>query len=202
MKKIIKPSFWHKYNGKSVIVFDNIFSQKYVEAFGIWMLGLNYQRRPSFDNELSVGIETETYKTLPKLPQIVSKTIENYYSKMSKKRSPQKLSHLYAASVRYGDHTIIHQDIDCANCITFLYYGNIHWDSAWGGETVFFDNDKNAMFAVSPKSGRLVLFNAQLYHRTGIPMKNSSSMRYGLSIFFRCENQIHKSKNSAKPREK
>lgn len=190
MNKQLNPTFWHKYDGKSVLVFDDVFPQDAVEAFGIMMMGLKYQRRPSFDNELSVGIENSYYRQLPLLPETIDKILKKYYSKMSTKQSPQKLSHLYGASMRYGDHTIMHQDIDCPDCVTFLYYGNVYWDSAWGGETIFFDNHENAMFAVNPKPGRLVFFNAQLYHRTGIPMRDSGSSRYGLSIFFRCNKQL------------
>jgi hypothetical protein len=194
MNKSLKPTYWHKYDGKSLLIFDDIFHPDLVEAFGIMMMALKYERRPSFDNELSVGVENDYYKRLPTMPNTVNKIISKYYKAMSKKQSPQKLSHLYAASMRYGDHTMIHHDIDCPDCITFLYYGNLYWDSSWGGETIFFDDNKTAMFAVNPKPGRLALFNAQLFHRGGVPQRDCPSTRYGLSIFYRCAKQLNKIK--------
>jgi hypothetical protein len=48
--------------------------------------------------------------------------------------------------------------------------------------------------AVTPKPGRFVLFNAQLAHRTGIPMRDCPSHRYAMSVFMRCKPQIEASK--------
>lgn len=190
MKDRMKPKFWHEYEGKSVLVFDDVFSDKAVEAFGMLMMRLDYQPRPSFDKELSAAVPNGDFWSWPRFPEAVNAILKRFYARMTKKRSPQKLSHVYGASLRYGDSTRIHRDIDCPDCVTFLYYGNLHWDPSWGGETVFFDDEKNAMYAVTPKPGRLVLFNAQIFHRTGIPMRDCPTNRYGLSVFFRCAKHL------------
>lgn|GEM_PF-2240126 len=188
---ILTPSHWHKYEDKSVLVFDDIFENKELtEALSIMMMSLPYERRPSFDNELSTGVEKDFYFSLPELPEVIEGLIEHYYPKMCKAQSEQLYSHSYAASLRYGDFTRIHQDIDCDDCITFLYYGNVYWDVHWGGETFFYDGDQtSAIYAMTPRPGRLVMFNASLYHRTGVPARDCSSHRYGLSVFYRCKNQ-------------
>ena len=188
------PAFHHSYRGKSVLVFDDVLSPRLVNALGMFMASVKYERRPSFDNELSGGIENELYESLPGLPEAVDDLLKRYYRVASAERAPQLLSHVYAAALRYGDQTQIHRDIDCPDCMTFLYYGNQYWDPSWGGETVFFDDDHNALFAVTPRPGRLALFNAQLFHRTGIPMRDCPSHRYGMSIFMRCKAQIDASK--------
>jgi hypothetical protein len=183
-----EPTHWYRYKDRSILVFDNVFDQETIEAFSVWMQKLPYELRPSFDNELSAQIEAEMFHRLPELPDLLPKLIDKYYPQMCKEQSPQQFSHFYAATMRYGDFTQLHLDIDCHDCISFFYYANIHWDALWGGETLFYDDDETEVIhAVTPKPGRLVMFNASLVHRGGVPMRDSISHRYGLSIFYRCE---------------
>ena len=189
------PSFHHQYQGKSVLVFDDLLSTRLVQALGMFMLSLPYERRASFDNELSGSVDNDLYESLPGLPEAAADVLKRYYAKASAVRNRQELSHVYGAALRYGDQTQIHRDIDCPDCMTFLYYGNQYWAPSWGGETIFFDDQHNALFAVTPRPGRLVLFNAQLYHRTGIPMRDCPSHRYGMSIFMRCKPQMDAAKS-------
>jgi ectoine hydroxylase-related dioxygenase (phytanoyl-CoA dioxygenase family) len=39
------------------------------------------------------------------------------------------------------------------------------------GDTVFFDQNHQVMKSVSPKKGRLIIFDGTLYHGGGIPKK-------------------------------
>ena len=184
------PIVVHRHEGKSVAVFDDLLPERLVNALAKYFASLAYERRPSFDNELSVGIDNGFFSSLPELPELCDSLLKRHYASLSEARSPNRLSHLYAAAMRYGDNTTIHQDIPCPDCMTYLYYGNVHWDPAWGGETIFYDDERNAMFAVTPKPGRLVLFNASLFHRTGVPQRDCSSHRYGMSAFYRCERML------------
>jgi len=171
---------------RRIYVFDDLCRPELVEALGLWLLRLDYQPRESFDNELSVGISPAQLQRLPELPELLERVLARFYPAMVRMPAAQSMSHAYAAALRYGDHTVMHRDIQCEDCVTFLYYGNLVWQPAWGGETVFFDDAENACHCVAPKPGRLVLFNAAIYHRTGVPQRHCPSTRYGLSIFYRC----------------
>ena len=184
------PVALHRYEGKSIAVFDGLMPERLVNALAKYFASLAYERRPSFENELSVAIENEFFQSLPELPELCGELLQRHHASLSDACNANRLSHVYAAAMRYGDNTTIHQDISCPDCMTFLYYGNIYWDPAWGGETIFYDDQKNAMFAVTPKPGRLVLFNAGLFHRTGVPQRDCSSHRYGMSAFYRCERML------------
>lgn len=185
--KKFTPTFWIKNEGRSIIVFDDLFAPELVRALGVMFSGLDYQRRPSFDNELSIAFEEEVFKSIPAIFETCEALKKKFYKKMSAKLSPQIFNFAFAASMRYGDHTLIHQDWPCEDCLTFMYYGNLHWDPLWGGETLFYNNDKDTIFASQPRVGRLVMFNAHLFHKGGIPTRDCPSARYGMSIFYRCK---------------
>lgn len=185
-----KPAHWHRYGGRSVLVFDDLFPKDLVEALGIMLMRTPYEKRPSFDNELSFALPSALLGQLPHVPEVLRRLLRRYYGEMSNAQSPQKLSHLYCAALKDSDQTAIHRDIDCPDCVTFLYYASLHWDPSWGSETVFFDDQRDAMFAVAPRPGRLAMFNAQLFHRTGVPARNAVGVRFGLSIFFRCQKML------------
>jgi SM-20-related protein len=182
------PTLKHHWGGKGVFVFDNLFTKAQILTMSKIISGLPYKRRSSFDNELSYGLPKDHLtKTFPTLLETTLKIIDKYYFSLSRKRSQQFCSHGYGAAIQSKNSTLLHRDWPCDDCVSFLYYGNSDWDPSWGGETIFFDDQQNALFAVNPKPGRLVFFNAGLIHRTGVPMKIFSDLRYGISIFFRCE---------------
>jgi len=60
-------------------------------------------------------------------------------------------------------HYAAHQDFPFKHTVV-LYYVN---DA--DGDTVFFDNDNNIVQSVSPKRGRVVVFDGEIYHGGGIP---------------------------------
>jgi hypothetical protein len=77
-------------------------------------------------------------------------------------------SHIYEIDVNKEYKTKLknyaaHQDFSFKHTVV-LYYVN---DA--DGDTVFFDNDNNIVQSVSPKRGRVVVFDGEIYHGGGIP---------------------------------
>jgi SM-20-related protein len=173
-------------SGRKVFVFDDVFTDEFVQNFGLFLLQADYRPRPSFDNELSAGFDADFIQALPAIPEVADALVERYHAEMTSAPGNQAFSHGYAAAMRFGDSSIVHQDIPCPDCVTLLYYGNLQWTGRWGGETVFYDDDLMAAAAVSPRPGRLVLFNATVWHRAGVPMKICPTFRYTFSLFYRC----------------
>jgi hypothetical protein len=56
------------------------------------------------------------------------------------------------------------------------------WNVEWGGETVFFDSVMDAQIAVSPRPGRLVLFDGSLTHVGRPPNRICYAPRYTLAF--------------------
>ncbi len=82
----------------------------------------------------------------------------------------------------YGDAYYIHRD--CApheRHVTALYYANLEWQPDWGGETIYYNDDEDSEFAISPRPGRLVIARGALLHRGNVPMRNCYEERYTLA---------------------
>jgi hypothetical protein len=190
----IVPRNTYAIHDKKILVFDDIFDEQFVDNFGIFLLRRDYQFRPSINNELSNGLSAELLESLPALPHAMEGILQHYYPQMTKAPAPQSISHGYIAALRFGDSATVHQDTQCDDCVTFLYYGNLSWNGEWGGETVFYDDEMSAAACVTPRPGRLVLFNSVLHHRAGTPIRECPTFRYGLSVFYRCERMMHNDK--------
>jgi SM-20-related protein len=175
--------------GKKLWVFDDCLPEKFVESFNADLIKCPYVARPSFDNELSCGFTPEEVRQIPQIYGLASELVKKY-SKMSSNPIEQHFSHAYASAIRFGDSTQIHQDIPCDDCLTILYYSNLSWSGDWGGETVFYDSNRDAVGCIGPRPGRILLFNAAIFHRAGVPMRNAPTFRYTFSMFYRCQKQI------------
>ncbi|HYJ35505.1 MAG TPA: 2OG-Fe(II) oxygenase [Rhizomicrobium sp.] len=82
----------------------------------------------------------------------------------------------------YGDTYYIHRD--CApheRHVTALYYANLEWQADWGGETIYYNDDEDAEFAITPRPGRLVIARGALLHRGNVPNRNCYEERYTLA---------------------
>lgn len=82
----------------------------------------------------------------------------------------------------YGDAYYIHRD--CAaheRHVTALYYANLEWQADWGGETIYYNDEEDAAFAITPRPGRLVVARGALLHRGNVPNRNCYAERYTLA---------------------
>ncbi|HEX4027608.1 MAG TPA: 2OG-Fe(II) oxygenase [Rhizomicrobium sp.] len=84
----------------------------------------------------------------------------------------------YANSAVYGDSYYIHRDSPAdSNNVTVLYYANLVWEPDWGGETIFYKDDNDAVLAVSPRPGRLVVSRGAILHRGTVPTQDCYEAR-------------------------
>ena len=82
----------------------------------------------------------------------------------------------------YGDVQFPHTDL--AGGVTTLYYANPEWDENWMGETVFYDQNREPIYAVAPKPGRVVVFDADIVHRAGVPSPECHYLRITVAFKF------------------
>ena len=51
------------------------------------------------------------------------------------------------------------------------------WQPDWGGETIFYKDDNDAVLAVSPRPGRLVVSRGAILHRGTVPTQDCCEAR-------------------------
>jgi 2OG-Fe(II) oxygenase superfamily len=84
----------------------------------------------------------------------------------------------YVNSAVYGDSYYIHRDSpEGSHNVTVLYYANLIWEPDWGGETIFYKDDNDAVLAVSPRPGRLVISRGAILHRGTVPTQDCNEAR-------------------------
>lgn len=106
------------------------------------------------------NIEVEACKRMP-LYRYTMEAVEGF----SPHGATYRLYRAYCNLSAYGDMLFTHTDNtpDLAG-ITALWYIAPRWDVEWGGETLLFDNSGDARFVVSPRPGRLLLFDGRIRH--------------------------------------
>jgi Rps23 Pro-64 3,4-dihydroxylase Tpa1-like proline 4-hydroxylase len=79
----------------------------------------------------------------------------------------------YVNSSVYGDSYYSHRDCpETSQNVTVLYYANLIWQTDWGGETIFYNDDEDAVLAVSPRPGRVVVARGAILHRANVPTRS------------------------------
>jgi SM-20-related protein len=88
----------------------------------------------------------------------------------------------YVNSSVFGDGYYTHRDCELQERhVTALYYANTEWQTDWGGETIYFNDQEDAELVVSPKPGRLVIARGAILHRGGVPARVCHEERYTLA---------------------
>ena len=93
---------------------------------------------------------------------------------------------VYTNYSSYGDMLLTHVDaVAGSRELTALWYLCESWDTEWGGETLFYDDAGDAQIAVSPRPGRLLLFDGAIRHAGKPPNRNCPVARYTFAIKLR-----------------
>jgi SM-20-related protein len=88
----------------------------------------------------------------------------------------------YCNYASYGDMLFTHTDCaPGAGELTALWFIAPNWNVEWGGETLFFDSSMDAQVVVSPRPGRLVLFDGSLTHAGRPPSRICFASRFTLA---------------------
>lgn len=89
----------------------------------------------------------------------------------------------YCNHASYGDMLFTHTDVEPGGKgLTALWYIAPEWDVEWGGETLFFNSEMDAEAVVTPKPGRLVIFDGAIRHVGRPPTRICYAPRYTLAF--------------------
>ena len=91
----------------------------------------------------------------------------------------------YTNVASFGDMLFTHTDcLPEQQDLTALWYLCEHWDLEWGGETMFYDADDEVACALTPRPGRLVIFDGAIKHAGRPPNRICYAPRYTFAIKF------------------
>jgi hypothetical protein len=167
---------------RQLLVLDGIFADKDIESIHQFLVRLPYRLNDVDSNETSYSrhwkaeLPVEMAQSTPVFRKCVELTREVMNSK------PLVLRRVHSNLHLYGDMQFPH--IDLVGGVTTLYYANPGWDDKWMGETAFYDENKEPMYVVAPKPGRLVVFDADIVHRAGVPSRECYQPRISVAFKF------------------
>jgi SM-20-related protein len=178
-----QPTYTAEIDGRRVAVYDGLLPED--ELLKLWtVLG-----RAGFTRTEVARPETAEYKhwateiqvaTLPSMPFLAPTmaAVRQFAPSLD-----YRAYRSYVNVAHYGDMLFTHTDcLPGAGEITALWYVCDQWDHEWGGETVFFDANRDVRAAVSPKPGRLALFDGDLLHAGRPPNRICYAPRYTLAL--------------------
>ena len=88
----------------------------------------------------------------------------------------------YCNFATYGDVLLTHTDAQPgAHEMTALWFMCREWNLEWGGETLLFNAQQDAEQVISPRPGRLVLFDGSILHAGRPPQRICFVPRYTLA---------------------
>ena len=87
----------------------------------------------------------------------------------------------------YGDAYQMHRDL---SAVTVLYYANLFWETDWGGETIYFDDNNDAQIVVSPRPGRMVVSRGAILHRGTVPTRDCKQARLTIAYKLRLRGDL------------
>ncbi len=169
-----------------LLVFDNLLTTQDLSNLHDALLQAGYtksayDRTDTFDiRHWSTDIDLEIAEAMPVYEPTIS-ALETF--------RPENTYKLYSAYVKassYGDMLYSHFDCEpAAGNVTATWFICKKWSHEWGGESLFFDDSKDARAVVSPRAGRLAVFDGDILHVDRAPNRICFSARYTLTLKFR-----------------
>lgn len=172
-------------DGREIRVYDGLLDQQDVLALAAMFDGGAFSRDEAARDDTRafrhwvLNISLEVSMRLPAyLPTVAG--VEDF-AKPRKYRAYRS----YCNHACYGDMLFTHTDSRPGEQgLTALWYIAPSWDVEWGGETLFFDTSLDAQAVVSPKPGRLVIFDGSIVHAGRPPNRICHAPRYTLAYKF------------------
>lgn len=183
----MRPSRTFSVDGKEVFVFDEVLSKRDHETLARSLLVLPY-RRTQVDSKRTQDVYAY-YSAHFTLEAVTRLDLFGRIERMLSAAFPRErfvLDEVYVNRNSFGDMTHIHTDDSAASgAITAVYFAHDRWEREWGGETLFFDADHDATFAVSPTPRRAIVFRGSVLHRIGVPTRQCHVSRLSMAFKFR-----------------
>lgn len=173
-----------------IYIFDSLFEKKtlagiYGKFKSLPYALLDYDRDDTQAVKHLVHVfETEEIEATPVIKAIIQAVQELANAHGIKVK---KLARVYANFNLHGDYQFAHEDGDVWTVLVFV---NASWHEDWGGELLLYDGtfasptDRGFAYAISPRPGRMVIFDGRIKHRGGVPSKFCVEPRISFAMKF------------------
>lgn len=149
-----------------VVIIDGLMSITEASRLFGWLEGAPFTRtevaRPDTQafRHWVYNVEPSEYDGLALYRRTLDAVLDHF-----PERGEHRCYRAYCNQSSYGDMLFTHTDSQPGNAeVTALWYIAPRWDPEWGGETLFYTEAGDAEFVVSPRPGRLVLFDGRIRH--------------------------------------
>ncbi len=180
---MIEATYRSEIDGRRIAVYDDLIPQAPLLKLWAALKGAGYTRseiaRPDTADyrHWATEIALDALQTMP----FFAPTMIALADFMPTQRYRAYRSYVNVA--HYGDMLFSHTDAHPgAGELTALWYICDHWDHEWGGETMFYDDTRDVRAAVTPRPGRLAIFDGELLHAGRPPNRNCYVPRYTLAL--------------------
>ena len=175
--KLGRKTYQHSVDGKQIVVFDDVLSAADQVTLHESAATSQYYRQGATERAETVV----RYWVSPLTPTYGRKTFYHHVAlahiRTCVPRITPRLHQVYINSHGSGEMVYPHVDSVTPEMVTVLLYANREWDTRWGGETVFYNDQSDAVACVTPRPGRMVLMNGSLMHRATPPLRGCSEDR-------------------------
>lgn len=183
---MIAPSRSAKVDGHDVFVFDGLVpveeSARYFKAISQASFTRTETARPD-SVDLRHWVCEMPLENLPRTSLWQATESAVAHVRPAEKFLPYRV---YTNFASFGDVLLTHLDaLPNTRELTALWFLCESWDREWGGETLFYDSTGDAQLAVSPRPGRLLLFDGAIRHAGKPPNRNCPVARYTFAIKLR-----------------
>lgn len=198
----------HVVEGFFVVVYDDCIPDQYRE-----MLFQKFKHSQQYERTQSDGPETAEYsyyKEAHDVSKVMSSSLGRVVIRLAKNLigCDFAANSVYTNAIQYGDALFTHTDATSMTpgfydmqFVTALIYMNSKWRVDWGGETIFasgkpidvrtgkINPEGEVVAGVSPKPGRIVLFDSRIRHSARPPQKVFLARRFTTAMKLRCESK-------------
>jgi SM-20-related protein len=172
-------------SGRELFVCDHFIDPTTVTAVGEYVKTLPYARS---ETSLAGMAPTASSAEVPGTPLMadfmarLGRIAEEMFP--GERFRPQRA---YVNHSLYGDAYQMHRDL---SAVTVLYYANLFWETDWGGETIYFDDNNDAQIVVSPRPGRMVVSRGAILHRGTVPTRDCKQARLTIAYKLRLRGDL------------
>jgi hypothetical protein len=172
-------------SGRDLFICDHFIDPAMVEAVGQYVKSLAYAKS---ETSLAGMAPTASSAEVPATPLMadfmarLGRIAEEMFD--GERYKPQRA---YINHSVYGDAYHMHRDLSAT---TVLYYANLAWETDWGGETIYFDDNNDAQIVVSPMRGRLVVARGAILHRATVPTRDCPVERLTIAYKLRLRGDL------------